>query len=200
MQQALHELTRHLRHGTLDDLVVIDRIYAYARWQMAATGNPTQWGAVHPPSSQIREDLERRRTLLLVDNGPSTTPHRVDADADPAPRLTEEHAPGERVLAVFAVCKGPDPTYGNIDGAWLDGDPYVALHRVASSGLARHTARDCLLWAVEEYGNVRVDTHRNNGAMQHVLSACGFTRCGIISLGDYFSDDVERIAYQRHDH
>ena len=84
------------------------------------------------------------------------------------------------------------------DGAWLDDDPYVTIHRIASSGLAKGAAKDCINWCIEHYGNVRADTHPNNKAMQHVLESNGFARCGLIQLLDRPSDTT-RIAYQRHE-
>ena len=125
---------------------------------MAANGNPTQWGNEFPRESMIEDDIANQRTMLLVDtcNG------------------------HERILAQFALCPGEDPTYAKIDGAWLDNDAYVTIHRIAASGLVRHAARDCIRWALKHYGNVRADTHPNNKAMQHVLESSGFARCGLI--------------------
>ena len=96
------------------------------------------------------------------------------------------------------MCPGEDPTYAHIDGVWLDNDTYVTIHRIASSGLVRHAARDCIKWALKHYGNVRADTHPNNKAMQHVLESSGFARCGLIQLIDR-PVDTTRIAYQRHE-
>ena len=129
------------------DLPQMQKIYARARALMAANGNPTQWGNEFPRESMIEDDIANQRTMLLVDtcNG------------------------HERILAQFALCPGEDPTYAKIDGAWLDNDAYVTIHRIAASGLVRHAARDCIRWALKHYGNVRADTHPNNKAMQHVL-------------------------------
>lgn len=167
---------RRFRRATMADLPAILKIYGHARELMARNGNPTQWGSTFPREEMVRDDIEQRRTMLLVDT--------VDGE--------------ERVLAQFALCPGADPTYANIDGAWLDDDPYVTIHRIASSGLARGAARDCINWAIEHYGNVRADTHPNNKAMQHVLESNGFARCGLIQLLDR-PTDTTRIAYQRHE-
>ena len=122
------------------DLPQMQKIYARARALMAANGNPTQWGNEFPRESMIEDDIANQRTMLLVDtcNG------------------------HERILAQFALCPGEDPTYAKIDGAWLDNDAYVTIHRIAASGLVRHAARDCIRWALKHYGNVRADTHPNN--------------------------------------
>lgn len=167
---------RRFRRATMADLPIMLEIYRHARELMAANGNPTQWGSTFPREEVVCEDIEMQRTILLVDT--------VDGK--------------ERVLAQFALCLGIDPTYVNIDGAWLDDDPYVTIHRIASSGLGKGAAKDCINWALEHYGNVRADTHPNNKAMQHIFESNGFARCGLIQLLDR-STDTTRIAYQRHE-
>ena len=102
----------------MDDLPVMLKIYQHARELMAANGNPTQWGNTFPREEVILDDIRQQRTMLLVD----------EADGK------------ERVLAQFALCTGEDPTYAHIDGAWLDDDSYVTIHRIASSGASNITA------------------------------------------------------------
>ena len=97
--------------------------YARARELMARSGNPTQWGDTFPKDDVVRDDIAQRRAMLLVD----------------------EVGGHERILAQFALCPGEDPTYHHIDGAWLDDDSYVTIHRIASSGLVKHAARDCIV-------------------------------------------------------
>ena len=160
----------------MDDLPRMRAIYQRARELMAANGNPTQWGNTFPREAVVIDDIKRQRMMLLVDTKDGK----------------------ERILAQFAVCLGEDPTYAHIDGAWLDNDSYVTIHRIASSGLVRHAARDCIRWALTHYGNVRADTHPNNKAMQHILESNGFARCGLIQLIDR-PTDTTRIAYQRHE-
>ena len=167
---------RMFRHATIQDFPQMQAIYAHARALMAKNGNPTQWGNEFPREAVVRDDIANQRTMLLVD-----------------------HVNGkERILAQFALCTGEDPTYGTIEGAWLDNDAYVTIHRIAASGLVKHAARDCINWALKHYGNVRADTHPNNKAMQHVLETSGFARCGLIQLIDR-PTDTTRIAYQRHE-
>lgn len=167
---------RHFRRATMDDFEHILENYAKARARMAANGNPTQWGTTFPREEVVKDDLEQGRTVLLVD----------------------EEQGQERILAQFALCTGVDPTYVSIDGAWLDDDEYVTIHRLAASGLAKRAAHDCLRWALDHYGNVRIDTHPNNLAMQHILETNGFARCGLVQLIDRDADTT-RISYQRHE-
>lgn len=168
--------TRRFRHGTMRDFEAMQHIYGHARELMARNGNPTQWGTTFPRTEVVLDDIAQHRTVLLVDKAEGR----------------------ERILAQFALCTGEDPTYQTIEGAWLDDAPYVTIHRIASSGVARHAARECIEWALRHYGNVRVDTHPNNKAMQHVLETAGFARCGLIQLIDR-DEDTTRIAYQRHE-
>ncbi len=154
---------------------------ARARRLMAEAGNPTQWGTSFPRRSSVEEDIRLGRAFLLVD------------DADGGTGIVHE-----RQLAQFALCEGDDPSYVSIDGAWLDDDPYVAVHRLASTGLRPRSARTCLEWVLEAHPNVRIDTHRNNHAMRHILAGLGFTFCGTILLPDR-DEDRERLAFQRHD-
>ncbi|MFT8538049.1 N-acetyltransferase [Bifidobacterium aquikefiri] len=177
MQQEVRH-NRHVRHAAKADYTAILGIYAHARAVMKRNGNPSQWGDVYPLDADVLHDIELHRSMLLVDQSP--------------------HDGSERILGVFAACQGPDSTYAHIDGAWLNDDDYVAMHRVASSGLARKTGKDMLDWAVHQYRNVRADTHEKNAAMQHILTSAGFTRCGIITLPPREVGGRERIAYQRH--
>lgn len=185
-----------LRVAVPDDLPLMLDIYARARRVMADAGNPTQWGTLYPRAEVVADDVREGRSLLLVDDG------RDDAGHDGIGH-DGIGRPAERVLAQFALCRGKDPAYASIDGRWLDDDPYVTIHRLASSGVERGSARRCLMWAVSTCANVRVDTHRRNSAMLHILESLGFTRCGVITtlgdatLGD--RDDPHRIAFQRHD-
>ena len=62
-----------------------------------------------------------------------------------------------------------------------------------SDGTVKGAASFCLNWAFEQCGNLKIDTHRDNRIMQHLLDKNGFTYCGII----YTDDGSERMAYQK---
>ncbi|WP_300765868.1 N-acetyltransferase [uncultured Bifidobacterium sp.] len=174
-----------LRRAMRADLPRMMDVYVRARKVMMEVGNPTQWGTRYPLAEVVAEDVRRGRALLLVEG--------VDGEGGSGPEGVHD-----RILAQFAICAGSDPSYTSIDGAWIDDDPYVTIHRLASSGIRHGSARHCLMWAVRRYGNVRVDTHRNNGPMLHVLAESGFTRCGVITtVGG--RRDPRRVAFQRHD-
>jgi hypothetical protein len=46
---------------------------------------------------------------------------------------------------------------------------------------------------LEDSGNIRIDTHRDNVPMLSLLDKSGFERCGII----YLKNGDERIAFQK---
>ena len=142
-------------------------IYAAARRFMKESGNPTQWGDSFPPEDLIREDIRLGRSYVCEEAG--------------------------RVQAVFAMIPGEDPTYQVIEGAWLNDAPYCAVHRVASRGEVRGMATRILEWALDQCGNVRIDTHDDNRPMQRVLEKNGFAKCGRI----WIEDGTPRVAYQR---
>ncbi|WEV53577.1 N-acetyltransferase [Bifidobacterium sp. ESL0704] len=169
-----------VRRASEADFEAIMRIFERARELMRNTGNPNQWGKSWPPAELIHEDIRLGRGMLLVD--------------------TEGEGGAERLLAYFAMCLGAEPTYAHLtEGAWLDDDEYVTMHRLASSGLKGHSGGACMQWAAQTYKNVRCDTHPDNLAMQHVFEKSGYRRCGIITVSDMGDRGNTRIVYQRHD-
>ncbi|WEV73453.1 N-acetyltransferase [Bifidobacterium sp. ESL0798] len=169
----------HIRKATQADFETIQRNFDRARKLMAQNGNPTQWGTIWPPAELVQQDIDGGNAMLLVDNAGENG--------------------SERVLAQFAMFTGLEPTYAEIEGKWLDDDDYATMHRLASSGLKRHSAKTCLDWAVKTYGNVRCDTHPDNLAMQHVFEGDGFQRCGLIHVMNITDKPDVRIGYQRHE-
>lgn len=156
-----------IRPARKADMAEIDAIYARARCFMKQAGNPSQWGDSYPPAEMLQEDLEAGQLFVLEEDG--------------------------RIQGVFALIGGEDPTYGSIDGAWLNDLPYLAIHRVASRGEIRGVTEKIVRWCFGRCRNLRIDTHPDNLPMQKAVGRCGFQRCGIIR---YF-DGSPRIAYQR---
>ena len=100
----------------------------------------------------------------------------------------------DQIIATFYYKEGADPTYMRIyDGDWINDSRYGVVHRITSTGNVKGAASFCLNWALEQCGNIRIDTHRDNIVMQHLLDKNGFKYCGIV----YVEDGTERIAYQK---
>ncbi len=156
-----------IRKATMDDMPAIELVYAAARRFMAENGNPNQWGTTNPPLERIER---------LVSMGELYVEETDDA-----------------VHAAFSLTFGDDPTYGVIeDGAWLSGEPYGAIHNVASDGTVAGFFTRCVAFCRERSDHLRIDTHEDNKVMQHLVTKHGFTRCGII----YLQNGSPRIAYE----
>lgn len=161
-------LTMDIRKATSADYDRIQQIYAYARGQMKKNGNPSQWGDSRPSEALLSEDIQKGRSYVLEQDG--------------------------QICAVFAFIIGADPTYRVIEeGQWLNEEPYGVIHRIASDGSKRDVFRTCLAYCQSQISNVRIDTHKDNAIMRHLLDKNGFAKCGTI----YVEDGSPRIAYQK---
>ena len=158
-----------IRPTTYADIEALMAIFAYARAQMIADGNPTQWGDGYPSREQLMSDIQRGVSYIVEHNG--------------------------HPCATFVFIIGDDPTYHYIeDGEWLDDTlPYGTIHRIASNGQERGIFPFVLHWCSAQCPNLRIDTHQDNARMIHLIEQAQFTRCGII----YTRDNSPRIAYQR---
>lgn len=157
-----------IRKSTFTDLDRILELYKNARAFMAANGNPTQWGTTNPPRDMIEHDISTGHSYVCEENN--------------------------NIIATFFFDKCEEPDYAAIyDGQWLNDTPYGVVHRITSDGTIKGTASFCLQWAYEQCKNLRIDTHRNNHIMQHLLKKNGFSYCGVI----YIKDGSERLAYQK---
>ena len=156
-----------IRKATYEDLPVLMEIFRNARGIMRSSGNLHQWNDSYPSEEIVRQDIDAGHCVVLCCQG--------------------------RVIATMAFIPGPDPTYARIyDGKWLNDSPYHVIHRIAVSEPGHNAARILLDWAFERASSIRIDTHRDNVIMHHVLSGYGFVHCGTILL----SNGDPREAYQ----
>jgi len=147
---------------------VIMRLIDEARGIMRSCGNVNQWIDGYPSEANIMDDIKSGHCYLCVEQG------------------------GE-IVASFAFIPGPEPTYREIfEGQWLDDKPYHVVHRLASTASSHGVFNDVMDYCLREAGCLRIDTHRNNVIMRHVIERYGFTYCGII----YLLNGDERLAYQ----
>ena len=158
-----------IRPTRYSDLNVLSAIFAHARQQMAMDGNPTQWGDGYPERLQLEEDIQRGVSYVIEQDG--------------------------KVCGTFVFIIGKDPTYQRIEeGYWLDDDmQYGTIHRIASNNTQQGIFQAVLLWCSARCSNLRIDTHKDNRRMIHLIEKEGFIRCGII----YTRNLSPRIAYQR---
>lgn len=157
----------NIRLCTEGDLPEILAVYDYARDFMARTGNPNQWGRTNPPEALLRTDIECRQLYAMEADG--------------------------KICGVFAFIPGEDPTYGYIEGNWHHDIPYGTIHRIAGNGREKGILYACLEFCQKRSRYLRIDTHRDNLVMQHLLGKNGFSYCGII----YLANGDPRLAFDR---
>ena len=58
-----------IRPTTYADLDALTAIFAYARAQMAADGNPSQWGDGYPTREQLENDIQRGVSYVMEHKG-----------------------------------------------------------------------------------------------------------------------------------
>ena len=153
-------------------------------------------------ADEIMEIIEDGRAYLKsqgLDQWQEGYPDRAQIDADLASGNGRVFCVGDRIAGYACVCFGADPFYFDIDGAWLDDKPYAVIHRCAVKASERgkglgDTIFKTLEGFVKERGfdEIRVDTHRGNMVMQHLLQKNGYVYCGIILF-----DGRERLAFQK---
>ena len=158
----------YIRKATYEDIPVLMQVFENAKEIMRASGNLHQWGVGYPSVEVVRHDIEQGVCYVAADGV------------------------GE-IEATMAFIPGPDPTYSYIEGGeWLNNEPYHVIHRIAVAKPGKDYARLLLDWAFERTKTVRIDTHRDNVIMHHILQKYGFQRCGVI----YLANGDVRDAYQ----
>jgi len=166
---------------------------------MRADGNTEQWSAPgFPPEELILHDIEWGGGFVIESSDRFLDFARNDKGAGsasviPSDRSVIPSGAKESVVGYFALLPSPEPTYNVIDGAWLTDEPYGVIHRMASYPDAHGVFVAIMDFAAARYPHLRIDTHRDNRIMRHLIEKHGFTYCGIIWL----TDGTERLAYER---
>ncbi|ONI44213.1 hypothetical protein AN641_01180 [Candidatus Epulonipiscioides gigas] len=135
--------------------------------------NINQWQGLYPNGDYVINDIK-------IGNG----------------YVFEENA---KVKAYFFLIFGADPTYTKIyDGKWLTDKSYGVIHRIVvgmdfrQEGIGNKIFQYCIEKAQEKNNNMRIDTHKDNIAMQKLIEKNKFEYCGIILTGD----NSQRLAYE----
>jgi len=156
-----------IREARIEDLERILEIYEIAKAFMRQTGNLHQWNSSYPSRELLEGDIEAHHLFVME----------------------EDHV----IHSVFAFIIGEDPTYKEIEGAWLDNSTYGTIHRIASDGTMHHVFNKAVNFCSERCAHIRADTHEDNKVMQKVILRNGFKETGII----YIDDGTPRIAYEK---
>ena len=136
--------------------------------------NIDQWQDNYPNEETILNDINNETSYVLVN------------DND--------------VVATASISFEEEKTYKNIVENWLTNDRYVVIHRIAVSNdykglrLSSTILDNAKALALKNsIHSIKIDTHKDNKAMQRVLKKNNFTYCGII----YLEDNSERIAFEK---
>ena len=91
------------------------------------------------------------------------------------------------IVGFFAMIYGIDVTYNEIKGKWINNDPYVTIHKIASKYYQQGIASEMLNYVINDAIKkgiyiVRIDTHKDNISMHKFLQKHGFINCGVISI------------------
>ena len=181
----------YTRKAQRTDCPVLMEIFHKARQIMRASGNLDQWNDSYPSQDIILNDIDNGYCVLLCEH----------SETDGA----------ETIIASMSFIPGPDPTYSYIEkgpwdttqsptnGSWIDDRPYYVIHRIAVAEPGHNAAKALLDWGfayIKENDaaySIRIDTHRDNVIMQHILRKYGFDLCGVI----YLASGAPRDAYQK---
>lgn len=161
-----------IRQATFSDLESLMKVFESAKKIMRSSGNLHQWNDGYPSVDVVRRDIESGICFVACE------------DND--------------ILGTMALICGPEPTYSYIEGKWPDDAPYYVIHRLAASSPGRNLAQKMLDWAFNhitqrQCDTIRIDTHRDNCIMKHILAGYGFTMCGVI----YLESGDPRDAYEK---
>ncbi|WEV50415.1 GNAT family N-acetyltransferase [Lactobacillus sp. ESL0731] len=165
-----------LRRATMTDFDQIMAILKDGANQLAESG-VNQWQGEYPSPDQIKEDIENGWAYLAVSDD-------------------------EETVGAISIVTPPDHSYDKLNGDWLiQTDNYVVIHRVAihSKHAGNGYATKLLQAVIEnirdnhpEVDSIRIDTHEDNKAMQHLIDKMGFKQVGTLH-GVYRADETSYV-------
>lgn len=152
----------NFRKAALHELPEIWTILQFAIEQRRLDGSD-QWQDGYPNEESIKTDISNNHAYVIEENG--------------------------SILLYGAIIFGADPAYVDIDGAWLNDDAYVVLHRVAISkdgkgrGLAMQFFKEVeTLSKANNIHNIRVDTNFDNIPMLKLMDRLQYSYCGEVQM------------------
>lgn len=155
-----------IKQAISEDLNALLPLYEKSRQLMKAVGNPNQWGDDYPPLERLRMDLAQGNLYKVLAKG--------------------------QIVGGFMFGLGPEKEYESLEGSWLNEEPYHVIHRITAPGV-KGVTKEIFAWTKDRTDNLRIDTHKDNAAMRHILAREGFTYVGEVTL----ADGSRRMAYHR---
>lgn len=153
------------RKAVLKDLDQVMEAVEFSREVLRLQGNG-QWQNGYPNKDDFLNDINNGRLFVIF----------------------EEGSP-DNVIAVCALTYYEEEYHNLYEGKWLTDLPYMVMHRVAIKEKYKGCGYGKLIFKLfeeqakkEGYHSLRIDTHKGNDIMRHLISAAGFSYCGKVIL------------------
>lgn len=166
----------HFQKAKLSDYDRVMAILKDGRDQLAEKGID-QWQGDYPNPQHVKEDVQHGYAYLV-------------------------HSDDHQTVGTFTILPAPDHAYDELDGQWLtETDKYLTIHRVAihSAHAGRGYASRLFEAVIDHVKNhhpeiesLRIDTHEDNQAMQHLITKSGFKRVGTLH-GVYRPNEISYV-------
>lgn len=167
------------RRAEMGDIEAVLRIADEARAYLRDCGTD-QWQGGYPDSAAIAADIEKGFGWVFTSEG--------------------------EAAGYICISMAHEPCYDAIEGRWLtEGDSYAVVHRAMVQARWRGSKLAAEMFSLAfdlaaGMGKIslRVDTHRDNRAMNGLLGKLGFTLCGTVDVGEVEpGHDALRSAYEK---
>lgn len=158
-----------IRKAELGDLDTVDQLFNEARKYMAAQGNSGQWVEGRPNAQSVKPNVEQGIAYVVT---------------------------YEDKVVGFFVLSDDEPAYEQISDQWLYHEPYVVIHRFAAAPNYK-VGSFVFNYLQANYPYIRLDTHRKNLTMQHLMDKFHFRYVGEVDY-HYEPHDGIRICFEWH--
>ena len=159
----------NIRLADYNDLDAIKALFVCAKETMNQDGNHSQWQDIDYPFCYTKNDIDKKQCFIVTNDK-------------------------DEIVATFVFIIGDDPTYSYIEGGrWINNNKYGTIHRLASNHKEKNIFNEVMEYVSSYKVDIRVDTHKDNKRMIHLIEKNGFKYCGII----YVLDGTPRLAYQK---
>lgn len=167
------------RSAQISDLDIIMDIASDAKRFLKDNG-VNQWQSGYPYRESFEQDIQNGNCLVFIEE--------------------------DRIVGIISLVFQYEQYYEVIyEGNWLtEGTPYAVIHRAAVSSNCRgkgicsemisymeNIARDAGV------NSIRIDTHRDNKPMRHLLEKLGYTYCGVVQVLVPANGDTARVCYEK---
>ncbi len=146
-----------IRKAKVEEYEKIVKVFLSAKAKMVKDGNIHQWADEDYPLNLVRNDLANQKGYVLVKNN--------------------------AIHAYFFYNIGIDPTYNVVyGGSWKNDNTYLTIHRIASDGEIKNVFKTVLDYLIPLKVDIRIDTHKDNKRMMHILTKNNFHHVGVIKI------------------